>query len=828
MTATKNTTNKMAVCVGAAVALWLTISPMGAASAQEHIVAGQAADVAGGVKQEQPSASSKITGFFTGFGRREEEKAPSVVVPQKVTPSAAESETVHQDAVIAPALEDEVMLDKSVKESPNKEEQSSRSKSEKSTKSKSEKANKTTKSDKDAKVAATDVIADMEPLSFEQLARKWETDLDKIEDAINASGRKPTAEVGNQRDDVRRIRSQAQEESRIAQEVLDSKAAMLATLGEAPAADVAGPVIPEDKKIISLRKQINDDIARADARVKRSALVLNRAQAMLDDFTAMEQAEIRMMLLSRSEPLYSGVLWQGASDESQLYQSDSAERKLAKWYVVAVLFFSVLLTFFYTPTVRWLNAWNQEVQLQTRRAPFFIAFFGCLLVLGIRYDIYMMSMYVYLHTLIHTALVLIIGVAFWRMLSAVRFEEPNESVAEDEDARGYRQGGYWQKLWTVSRIANMAALLLCCVGYVNLASYVSVNLFLSLMTVAGFVIARRMIAVMLRRINAADKEILSPRHIIIMEPVLLIPFAMLALYFWGVTPEVVQNWLDQYSGGVPIGSIVIDPRNFISAMVVLFSLIMLTRLVQWFLGERVMTYARVEKGVHNTVHSITGYVGYIIAVLTAMGTLGIDMANLAIVAGALSVGIGFGLQAIFNNFVSGLILLLERPVRVGDWIVVGALEGTVSKIRVRSTEITTFQNASVIIPNSMLITDTVTNWTLNDAMGRVDIQVGVAYDSDVQLVRKLLLKAAQEHPEVRKRPEIKVFFMDFGESALTFELRCFIRNIDARLGVMSDLRFKINDAFAKNNIVIPYPQRVIHTVSTTQSVETSEVGDVGA
>jgi small-conductance mechanosensitive channel len=691
---------------------------------------------------------------------------------------------------------------------------------------KSSKTGKASKQDKDAKSSQEAAVA-AGVLTFEQKAREWEAQLDKIDRDMRDAQHAIAAAFTEQREVVRKIRSQAQEDNRIAQEVLDSKTAMLATLGEAPSADMTGPVIPEDKKIISLRKKINDDISMADARVKRSALVLNRAQSVLDKFTAMEQNEIRMMLVTRGDPFYSTDLWtQAMADLSQVSATPEG-RALSTWYVFTAFLFSVMLTYIYAPLVTWLNAWNQAVQMQPKRIPFFTAFFGCTMALGMRYDLFHLGIYVALSEWMQAVLVLIISVAFWRILATVTFEDNADNAVEDEDANR-RSGGYWQKLCGISRIANMAAFFLCIAGYVNLASYISVNLFLTMMTVAGFICSRRAITVVLKRINQVDKEILSPRHIIVLEPVLLLPFAAIALFFWGVTPEVVRNWLDQYSGGIPIGSIVINPSDLFSAVVMFFSLVMITKLIQWFLGERVMNYAQVEKGVRNTVYSITGYIGYIIAVLTALSTLGINMANLAIVAGALSVGIGFGLQAIFNNFVSGLILLLERPVRVGDWIVVGALEGTVSKIRVRSTEITTFQNASVIIPNSMLITDTVTNWTLNDAMGRIEIRVGVAYDSDVQLVRKLMLKAAQDHSEVRKRPEIKVFFMDFADSSLQFELRCFVKNIDSRLSVMSDLRFRINDAFAKNNIVIPYPQRVVHTYHSqvASTVALDEVAEV--
>jgi len=193
---------------------------------------------------------------------------------------------------------------------------------------------------------------------------------------------------------------------------------------------------------------------------------------------------------------------------------------------------------------------------------------------------------------------------------------------------------------------------------------------------------------------------------------------------------------------------------------------------------------------------------------------GLDFQTIAIVAGALSVGIGFGLQNIVNNFVSGLILLFERPVRPGDWVIVGATEGYVRKISIRYTLIQTFDRAEVLVPNSELISNQVTNLMLSDTYGRVTIPVGVAYGTDTRRVRDILHKVAREHPmAVLYDPRVsppKVFFMRFGDSSLDFELRFFIREIDYKLSVRSDILYAIDDAFREAGIEIPFPQRVVH------------------
>jgi len=214
--------------------------------------------------------------------------------------------------------------------------------------------------------------------------------------------------------------------------------------------------------------------------------------------------------------------------------------------------------------------------------------------------------------------------------------------------------------------------------------------------------------------------------------------------------------------------------------------------------------------------AITGYGMIIAAALIALSVAGVTFQNVAIIAGALSVGIGFGLQNIVNNFVSGLILLFERPISTGDWIVVGNVEGYVRRISIRSTQIQTFDHADVIVPNSELISGSVTNWMLHDSYGRVRVPIGVAYGSDTEAVKSTLLRIAHEHPQivqnVRGVPDPYVLFLSFGDSALSFELRAFVRDVDQRLIVLSDLNFAIDAAFREAGIELPFPQRDVHLI----------------
>jgi small-conductance mechanosensitive channel len=234
------------------------------------------------------------------------------------------------------------------------------------------------------------------------------------------------------------------------------------------------------------------------------------------------------------------------------------------------------------------------------------------------------------------------------------------------------------------------------------------------------------------------------------------------------------------------------------------------------LDKKYLSKSRMDVGAREAMTTITGYVGFVVAALIGLTIAGVSFSNLAIVAGALSLGIGFGLQNIVNNFVSGIILLFERPIKAGDWIVTGTTEGYVKKIRVRSTEVQTFDRSEVIVPNSELVANQVTNWTLRDKYGRIKIDVGVAYGSDTELVKKLLESVTEDVPEIvhnRSTLPVKVLFLGFGESTLDFQLRFYIFDIGYILDVKSELHFAIDKAFRENDIEIAFPQRDIHIKS---------------
>jgi small-conductance mechanosensitive channel len=295
-------------------------------------------------------------------------------------------------------------------------------------------------------------------------------------------------------------------------------------------------------------------------------------------------------------------------------------------------------------------------------------------------------------------------------------------------------------------------------------------------------------------------------------------FIFWLLIIWNVPHSDINALGAYFTQGFPVGAVTIVPSKIITAVLAFFLLLTLARWLRNQLSERWLQKTRLDAGARESIVSLTTYAIVGIALVMALGMAGVDFQNVAIVAGALSVGIGFGLQNIVNNFVSGLILLFERPVKPGDWIVVGATEGYVRKISIRYTLIQTFDRADVLVPNSELISSQVTNWMLRDSMGRVIVPVGVAYGSDTKLVREVLYQIAANHSLVLvndwKVSPPKVLFMGFGDSSLNFEVRCFIKDIDYRMSVRSDLLFAIDEEFRKAGIEIPFPQRVLHMSET--------------
>jgi len=245
---------------------------------------------------------------------------------------------------------------------------------------------------------------------------------------------------------------------------------------------------------------------------------------------------------------------------------------------------------------------------------------------------------------------------------------------------------------------------------------------------------------------------------------------------------------------------------------ILFVWVILTifRVIKRTMIKWIQSHDKIDKGIYYSFVTLLGYLGWVVAAWGGLSLLGVNLQSLAVILGALSVGIGFGLQHIVNNFISGLLILFERPIRKGDWIKVNGHEGIVKNIHIRSTELETFSKTNVLIPNADVLSNALENVTKSNSLGRMVISVGVSYNSDLRLVEKLLLDIAQKDTGLMKDPAPFVLLTDFADSSVQFELRGVFTDVTKGLATKSRIMFAIWDAFKENNIEIPFPQRVVH------------------
>lgn len=287
--------------------------------------------------------------------------------------------------------------------------------------------------------------------------------------------------------------------------------------------------------------------------------------------------------------------------------------------------------------------------------------------------------------------------------------------------------------------------------------------------------------------------------------VLVLIGAMLILAPWGVESNDMIGNLRAAFFGFKVGDVTISLSAVLVALVVFAAAVAGTRVLQGWLEKEYLPTTQLDVGLRNSIRTSVGYIGFILALSIALAQVGMSFEKLAIVAGALSIGVGFGLQSIVNNFVSGLILLWERAIRVGDWVVVGDEQGYVRRINVRSTEIETFDRATMIVPNSNLVTGVVKNWVRADRVGRIKVPVAVAVAADPDQVRALLLNCAKGQDLVLAAPAAQVMFSAMAEGTLRFELICFISDVEKSQRVRSDLNFAIFRSFRDAHISLSPP-----------------------
>jgi len=318
--------------------------------------------------------------------------------------------------------------------------------------------------------------------------------------------------------------------------------------------------------------------------------------------------------------------------------------------------------------------------------------------------------------------------------------------------------------------------------------------------------------VFLRRISGLSERAIERLGLIfrtIVDLVLVIAGIPLLLLLWTLNWVDMRGLINTLALGITVGDVTILPGTLAIMLAILVAGIVATKVFNSWLDHRILSDTRIKKGVQDSILTGSSYIGYFLAGVFALTAAGVDFSSLALIAGALGLGIGLGLQSIINNFVSGVILLAERPIRVGDWVSLPEGEGIVRRINVRSTEIETFDSCSIILPNSALVTEAVKNWTHNDDMGRFSIDVAVDYDTDPDVMRTLLLETTRAHPKVLKHPAPTVLLTSFGKNGLEFVVRAFVGDVLLGSQVASDIRFSLLSQFRDKGITIAQAVAVV-------------------
>jgi small-conductance mechanosensitive channel len=304
-------------------------------------------------------------------------------------------------------------------------------------------------------------------------------------------------------------------------------------------------------------------------------------------------------------------------------------------------------------------------------------------------------------------------------------------------------------------------------------------------------------------------EKLTARVVMLAQVGLFILWLSIAARGFGIQRALLGGLASMLGTDLTIGTVAISLGDILAFAIVLWLSLILARGIRLLLEEDVLQSVSLPRGVPAAISTLVYYAAVFIGFLMAAAAAGFDLSRFTLLAGAFGVGLGFGLQNVVNNFVSGLILIFERPIQVGDTVEVGGIQGQVQRIGIRASTVRTWSGAEVIVPNGDLISQQVTNWTLSDRLRRMEIAVGVKYGTDPQRVIDLLTATVIQHPEVLPDPAANAIFQGFGQSSLDFVVRAWTTSVDWRI-VASDLTVAVNSALKEAGIEIPFPQRDLH------------------
>ena len=388
-----------------------------------------------------------------------------------------------------------------------------------------------------------------------------------------------------------------------------------------------------------------------------------------------------------------------------------------------------------------------------------------------------------------------------------------------------KQMVYYHKILIIISVITIVGILAVAMsGYDELADYLFRGVFLTIFLLVTLIVLFQTAYILLELLFTLLPVVQRHTRVILRALYPMLYFFCALLFYaitaaiWHLYPTYREALLDLTSTTIAIGHYTLSMHTVFMIISIGYGTIMISRALRSMLMDEILPYYNIDKGVQLSIIRLIHYVILLIGFLILLQAIGVSLTKLTILGGALSVGIGFGLQTIVNNFASGLILLFERPVKVGDTIEVENQLGEVKHLGLRSTIIKTFDNAEIVIPNSYLIANQVTNWTLAERRARIKIPVGVAYGTDIATVLNILVTIAREHPMVMTTPAPKALFLSFGASSLDFELRVWIGDFSDRRTVQSELNQAINSEFDDAGIEIPFPQSDLHLRSIDEEV----------
>ncbi|MDQ7776945.1 MAG: DUF3772 domain-containing protein [Paracoccus aminovorans] len=398
----------------------------------------------------------------------------------------------------------------------------------------------------------------------------------------------------------------------------------------------------------------------------------------------------------------------------------------------------------------------------------------------------------------HFLLILFGAFCLFQLANLLRRLKPSEV----SDAPDYRVR-IVAFLGAMARIVALAAPLAAAVGYVTAANAALWSSVMTLGLVGLLIVLQDFIGdlyAMAKGGGAAARDALMPA--LIGFALVLASLPLFALIWGARVSDLAEAWT-RTQQGFSLGGVTLSPMAILTFVLVLAVGYFLTNFIQGAFRSSILPKTRLDRGGQNAVVSMIGYGGLGLAALLAITAAGINLTSLAVVAGALSVGIGFGMQQVVSNFVSGIILLVERPIAVGDWIEVGGQQGVVKKMAVRATQIQTFDRTQIIVPNSNLITQPVTNWTRGSLQGRIIVPITVGVGSDGRMVAALLRDIAEDQPTVLVNPAPAVLLRSITPTGQNYELRAMLSDINAGVSVVSEINHQILERFAAAGIVLP-------------------------